>query len=79
MDKSGHRAAIHNLDPISKMVAPSDVSELRRVLGLMVQHKDSIKSWAYDARPLHVLTRKGENVIGPLSAMLLSSACVTRA
>ena len=60
MDKSGHRAAIHNLDPISKMVAPNDVSELRRVLGLMVQHKDSIKSWAVDARPLHVLTRKGE-------------------
>ena len=53
MDKDGHRAAIHNLDPISKMVAPNDVSELRRVLGLMVQHKDSIPSWAFDARSLH--------------------------
>ena len=41
-DKDGHRAAINNLDPISKMVAPTDVSELCRVLGLMVQHKDSI-------------------------------------
>lgn len=27
MDKDGHRAGIHNLDPISKMVAPTDVSE----------------------------------------------------
>ena len=35
------------------------MSELRRVLGLMVQHKDSIPTWAVDARPLHNLTRKG--------------------
>ena len=60
MGKDDHRAAIHNLYPISKMVAPTDVSELRRVLGLMVQHKDSIPTWAFDARSLHVLTRKCE-------------------
>ena len=60
LDKDGHRAAIHNLDPIAKMVAPNDVSELRRVLGLMVQHKDGIPTWAFDARCLHTLTRKGE-------------------
>ena len=59
LDKDGHRAAIHNLDPIQKMVPPENISELRRVLGLMVQHKDSIPSWAFDARPLHDLTRKG--------------------
>ena len=59
LDKDGHRAAIHNLDPIRKMVAPENISELRRVLGLMVQHKDSIPSWAFDAKPLHALTRKG--------------------
>ena len=30
IDKDGYRAAIHNLDPISKIVAPgTDVSELR--------------------------------------------------
>ena len=58
LDKDGHRAAIHNLDPIQKMVPPENISELRRVLGLMVQHKDSIPSWAFDARPLHELTRK---------------------
>ena len=36
LNKDGHRAAIHNLEPIRSMVAPSNVSELRRVLGLMV-------------------------------------------
>ena len=41
------------------MVAPENISELRRVLGLMIQHKDSISTWAFDARPLHALTRKG--------------------
>ena len=59
LDKDGHRAAIHNLAPIKKLVAPSNIKELRRVLGLMVQHKDSIPCWAFDARPLHALTRKG--------------------
>jgi hypothetical protein len=29
LDKDGHRAAIHNLEPIRIMVAPSNVSELR--------------------------------------------------
>ena len=59
LDKDGHRAAIHNLAPIKKLVAPSIIKELRRVLGLMVQHKDSIPRWTFDARPLHALTRKG--------------------
>ena len=61
MDKDGQRAATHNLDIISKMVAPSHVSELRRVLGFMVQHKDSIPTWVFDAHSLHVLTHKGLN------------------
>ena len=60
MDKDGHRAAIHNLEPIRTMVAPSNVSGLRRVLDLMVQHMDAILSWATDAKPLHILTCKGE-------------------
>ena len=60
LNKDGHHAAIHNLEPIRTMVAPSNVSELRRVLGLMVQHKEAIPSWATDAKPLHVLTCKGE-------------------
>ena len=58
LDKDGHRAAIHNLEPIKNLIAPVDVPELRRVLGLMVQHKDHIPTWAYDAKPLHNLTKK---------------------
>ena len=58
LDKDGHRAAIHNLEPIKNLIAPVDVPELRRVLGLMIQHKDHIPTWAYDARPLHNLTKK---------------------
>ena len=42
LSKDGHRSALHNLVSIKKMVAPVDASDLRRVLGLMVQHKDNI-------------------------------------
>jgi len=59
LEKDGHRAAIHNLSPIRKLVASTDVSELRRVLGLLVQHKDAIPRYSHFARPLHNLTRKG--------------------
>ena len=43
LDKDGHRTAIHNLSPIRKLIALTNVSELRRrVLGLLVQYKDAI-------------------------------------
>ena len=32
--------ALHNLDSIRQLVRPEDISELCRVLGLFVQHKD---------------------------------------
>ena len=50
--------ANHNLDPIRKCVAPEDVHEVQRVLGLFVQHLARLKTWATDAAPLHRLTRK---------------------
>ena len=56
LSKDGRRSAIHNLAPIKKMVTPWDVSELMCVLGLMVQHKDNIPTWACGARPLHNIT-----------------------
>ena len=62
LNKDRHRAAIDNLDPIAKIVAPTDVSELRRVSGLMFKHKDSTPNWAFDARCLYELTRKGEKL-----------------
>ena len=59
INKEGVRHAEHNLAPIERMCPPTDISELRRVLGLCVQHKDAIKDFAFLARPLHDLTRKG--------------------
>ena len=45
--------------PLANMVAPRDVPELRRVLGILVQHKDATEHFALIARPLHELLRKG--------------------
>ena len=56
LDKDGKRAAEHNLCPISKMVAPENKSELRRVLGLCIQHKDAVPGYKMIARPLFKLT-----------------------
>lgn len=56
LDKDGQRAAEHNLSPIEKMVAPRDKSELRRVLGLCIQHKDAVPGYKRIAKPLFKLT-----------------------
>ena len=56
INKDGVRHANHNLTPIERMVPPMDISELRRILGLCVQHKDSIKNFNFICRPLHDLT-----------------------
>ena len=55
----GWQSADHNLSPIERCVAPADVPELRRVLGLFVQHKDRIPWYSPTAACLHKLTRKG--------------------
>jgi hypothetical protein len=39
------------------LVRPEDISELHRVLGLFVQHKDRLLTWGEDSKPLHHLTR----------------------
>ena len=59
LDKDGIRHAEKHMRPFDNMVPPSDISELRRVLGLFVQHKDQIQEYAMIAAPLHNLTRKG--------------------
>ena len=56
LDEHGSRAAEHNLSPIEKMVAPEDKSELRRVLGLCIQHKDAVPNYKRIAKPLFRLT-----------------------
>ena len=56
LDEHGERATEHNLTPIEKMVAPTDKSELRRVLGLCIQHKDAVPGYKIIAKPLFRLT-----------------------
>ena len=58
ISREGIRHADHNLAPFEQMVAPRDISELRRFLGLCVQHKNAIKDFGITARPLHDLTAK---------------------
>jgi len=56
LDKDGSMAAEHNLTPIQKMVAPENKSELRRVLGLCIQHKDAVPNYKRIDKPLFKLT-----------------------
>jgi hypothetical protein len=79
LSKDGHPSALHNLPPIKKMVMPSDVSELRRVLELMVQHTDNIPTWAFDARPFIILRGRAYCGIGARSATQLLNAFVPHA
>ena len=58
LNEHGMRAATHNLTPIEQMVAPSDVSGLRRVLGLLNVHHKAIPKYKQIARPLYDLTGK---------------------
>mgnify|MGYP000868561862 FL=1 len=52
LSAAGVQMADHQLAPIERMVAPQDISELRRVLGLMVQHKDRVAAVVRDHYPL---------------------------
>ena len=58
LDVEGSRQADHNMAPLERMVAPKDQSELRRVLGVLVQHKDAIDRGGIIAAPLYRLTGK---------------------
>ena len=49
LDKDGWRSADHKLAPIGRCIAPSDIHELRRVMGLFVQHKDAIPWYSTEA------------------------------
>lgn len=42
-----------HLDPIRNLVPPSDVSELRRVLGIFVQSRKYINNYAHIVKPMH--------------------------
>lgn len=59
LDKDDHCAAIRDVSPMRKIIAPTCVSGLNRVLGLLVQHNGAIPCYWLYARPLHNLTCKG--------------------
>ena len=57
-DKDGTRLAEKNLDPVSKMVPPTDISGVRRVLGVFQQCRAYLgQDYATVALPLTTLTR----------------------
>jgi hypothetical protein len=57
IDKEGSHLALKHLDPIRNLVPPTDVHELRRVLGLFVVSRKYIKDYAMITRPLTDLLR----------------------
>lgn len=57
VDKTGTRLADKNLDPIRRMVPPTNVSEVRKTLGVFVQSARFIPQYAHIVRPLTELTR----------------------
>jgi hypothetical protein len=57
VDKKGTRLADKNLDPIHRMVPPSNLPELRSTLGVFVQSARFIPRYAHIVAPLTALTR----------------------
>jgi hypothetical protein len=57
VDKNGTRLADKNLDPVRRMVPPTNVPELRKTLGVFVQSSRFIPNYAHVVRPLTELTR----------------------
>jgi hypothetical protein len=64
VDKTGTRLADKNFDPITRMVPPTNLPELRMTLGVFVQSSRFIPYYAHVVRPLTELTRcdKGKPV-----------------
>ena len=68
-NKDGYHLSDQNLDHIRKMIPPTNLSELRYILGVFVQSKDYIpivdkRGYGQIAKPLTVLTgsRDGQPV-----------------
>jgi hypothetical protein len=57
VDINGTRLADKNLDPIKRMVPPTNLPELRMTLGVFVQSTRFIPQYAHIVRPLTELTR----------------------
>ncbi len=57
VDSQGTRLAEKNLNPVRRMVPPSNLHELRSTLGLFVQSSRFITRYAHIVQPLTALTR----------------------
>jgi hypothetical protein len=57
IDKKGSHLALKHLDPIRNLVPPTDIHELRRVLGLFVVSRKYIQDYAMITHPLTDLLR----------------------
>ncbi len=57
VDSQGTRLAEKNLDPVRRMVPPTNLHELRSTLGLFVQSSRFIPRYAHIVQPLTALTR----------------------
>jgi hypothetical protein len=57
VSKEGTRLADKHLDPLRTLVPPSDISGLRRVLGLFVASRRHVKDYAVITKPLTDLLR----------------------
>jgi hypothetical protein len=60
-DKHGTRLADKNLDPVRRMIPPTNLPELRHVNGVFVQSKSYIPNFAHLAKPLNALTKKAND------------------
>ncbi len=56
----GTRLADKNLDPVRRMVPPTNLSELRSTLGVFVQSARFIPRYAHIVAPLTALTRSSQ-------------------
>ncbi len=54
VNAEGSHLALKHLDPIRQMVPPSDVHELRRVLGIFVVSRKYVKDFANITKPMTV-------------------------
>jgi hypothetical protein len=69
VDKTGTRLADKNLDPITRMVPPTNLPELRMTLGDFVQSSRFIPYYAHVVRPLTELTHCDKGSLWLLSGL----------
>jgi hypothetical protein len=62
VNAEGSHLALKHLDPIRQMVPPSDIHELRRVLGLFVVSRKYIRDFALITKPMTDVLR-GKNPV----------------